>query len=325
MTNCKFIMQQSSIEIRSYRPEDYSGLVRVLGRCGLLDLDHPEQNAPDTYAGLVAGWPDRIQVAHTVGAGIVGCIMAPHDQYHGPMISSFGVDPEYRELGIGGRLVGRMLDALRENGHNSVELLMRTGNERLRRFYEKRGFSVIDTCLLMQQDLPAADTALAGKHEVSTANQGPGRAFDIIYNLPAISSTEPMLFGDLLATKLHLPAIGDEEMVTPEIVLERLDEYSVKSFWCRLRFKAGKPYKYKIIRTVSFDQPRFTRSDREFLMRRGFYISKGPEGDLTTVQLFRGIRPPQDGIRETVYADLIDDAAAAAGRQAVALTLRREL
>lgn len=67
-------------------------------------------------------------------------------------ISNFCVRPEFRRQGIGTKMMGHLLNLLRDKDLDVAELEVRAGNEAARSFYERFGFSVQETLPHFYQD-----------------------------------------------------------------------------------------------------------------------------------------------------------------------------
>ncbi len=72
---------------------------------------------------------------------IVGTVMGGYDGHRG-WVYSLAVDPQFRRLGIGRRLVEHLEGALKDRGCLKLNLQVQTGSAEVTAFYEKLGYKV---------------------------------------------------------------------------------------------------------------------------------------------------------------------------------------
>lgn len=126
------------MEFRKMTLADYEAVYALWLSCpgmGLNDLD----DSRDGIARYLARNPETCFVAVEQG-NIVGAILSGHDGRRG-YISHTAVSPAFQRRGIGKRLVGAALAALREQGIAKVNLVVFARNETGNAFWEKMGFT----------------------------------------------------------------------------------------------------------------------------------------------------------------------------------------
>ncbi len=126
------------MEIRHMQLDDYDNVYELWLNChgmGLNNLDDSREG----IAKYLARNPDTCFVAVDNGR-IVGAILTGHDGRRG-YIGHTAVSPNYRRQGIGKKMVGTALKALKEQGINKVNLVVFAHNEEGNAFWEKMGFT----------------------------------------------------------------------------------------------------------------------------------------------------------------------------------------
>lgn len=130
--------------------EDYDGVYELWNSVpgmGLNDYD-------DSYEGIkkyIERNPDTSFVAED-GGRIIGVILCGHDGRRG-FIYHTAVLPQYRNRGIGKKLVQLALDALKQKGISKVALLVFSKNEIANAFWEKMGFCSRDDIVYRDKKL----------------------------------------------------------------------------------------------------------------------------------------------------------------------------
>jgi len=95
--------------------------------------------------------PDTCFVAKD-GGKIIGAVLAGHDGRKG-FLYHFAVLGEYRNRGIGKRLVNLALDALKQKGISKAALLVLSNNEIGNKFWSKMGFNTRNECIYRDKRL----------------------------------------------------------------------------------------------------------------------------------------------------------------------------
>lgn len=127
------------MDIRVMSIDDYDDLYALWLSCqgmGLNDVDDSREGI-ERY---LCRNPATSFVAVEDGQ-IVGCIMAGHDGRRG-YIHHTAVHPEYRQLGIGAKLVEAALEALKQENVSKVALVVFSRNETGNGFWERMGFTL---------------------------------------------------------------------------------------------------------------------------------------------------------------------------------------
>ena len=116
---------EREISIRPATADDLGGIKELLTANGL------------PTAGVDDHW--RTFIVARDGARMVACGGAEAYQF-AALIRSIAVDPEYRSLGLGRRIVRQLLDRLASRGLREFYLLTTTAEA----YFRKRGFSKIE-------------------------------------------------------------------------------------------------------------------------------------------------------------------------------------
>jgi ribosomal protein S18 acetylase RimI-like enzyme len=125
--------------IRKYEKSDRNGLIRLWSDSF---PDNPPHNEPSRVIDAKLEVDDQIFVADDQGK-IVGACMVGYDGHRG-WLYSVAVSPDHRRRGIGQKLVGGAMEALKSVGCIKVNLQIRASNHEVRAFYESLGFCIED-------------------------------------------------------------------------------------------------------------------------------------------------------------------------------------
>ncbi|MGQ9582402.1 MAG: GNAT family N-acetyltransferase [Thermoplasmatota archaeon] len=121
--------------IRRFRVEDLPEVTR------LVESAFRERYDPQMYINLHQSWPDGLQVVEFQGriiAFLLGMVSGPRQA----RVLLLAVEPIYRCLGLGSRLLNSFLDAARALPVDVVTLEVRMSNQRALAFYYRLGFIV---------------------------------------------------------------------------------------------------------------------------------------------------------------------------------------
>ena len=132
------------LRVRKMVPEDYGNVYALWMSCtgmGLNDLDDSEEG----IRRYLERNPDTCFVAEEESA-IVGVILSGHDGRRG-YIYHTAVAPARQRQGIGARLVGAAVTAMRSAGINKAALVVFGRNEAGNAFWERMGFTVREDIL----------------------------------------------------------------------------------------------------------------------------------------------------------------------------------
>src|SRR3989344_702465 len=127
------------INIRAYRDEDYEDVKINLQDGGLFN---ESVDARKTLRTKIQQAPDSMLVA-TFNRQIVGNVYIIQDAWNS-FIFRLEVRKDYREKGIGSRLIEESERILRERGVKDVALFVRSDDSELIDFYKKRGYTPMD-------------------------------------------------------------------------------------------------------------------------------------------------------------------------------------
>lgn len=144
----------SSIQIRSFSPEQTEAVVALWERCG---LTRPWNDPRKDIARKLLVQPELFLVAET-DEQIVGTVMAGYEGHRG-WINYLGVDPAYQRQGIGRLLMSAAEEKLQARGCPKVNLQVRSTNSAVIAFYNAIGYAVDDVTSLgkrLEHDGPAS-------------------------------------------------------------------------------------------------------------------------------------------------------------------------
>ena len=128
------------IEIRSYKDEDYEEVKINLEDGGLFD---ESLDTKEVLKSKIKSNPDSILVA-VVDKQIVGSVYLIQDLWSS-FIFTLAVRKEFRERGIGSKLMEESERILKEKGIKDVALFVREGHKELIDYYQKRGYAPMST------------------------------------------------------------------------------------------------------------------------------------------------------------------------------------
>ncbi|MDO5396519.1 MAG: GNAT family N-acetyltransferase [bacterium] len=126
------------LKIRKMKSDDYDNVYNLWLSCAGMGLN----NIDDTKDGIdrfLKRNPDTCFIAEYENK-VVGVIMVGNDGRRG-YIYHTSVKSEYRNQGIGSKLVDTAINALKNQGINKVALVVFTKNESGNAFWEKQGFT----------------------------------------------------------------------------------------------------------------------------------------------------------------------------------------
>jgi ribosomal protein S18 acetylase RimI-like enzyme len=130
------------MRIRDFRyPEDYQAIYELWENAGS-GIHLRRSDEPEEIAKKLQRDPDLFLVAEVDGC-IVGSVMGGFDGRRG-MMYHMAVAPSYRRLGIGTALMEMLEFRLREKGCIRYYLLVAKDNTEAVRFYQQRGWEIMD-------------------------------------------------------------------------------------------------------------------------------------------------------------------------------------
>ena len=124
----------SEISFRAYQDNDYNSLKALLKEAGLF---YPYWDGRSSLRKKLLRSPGSIIVAVNEKK-VVGCQYAISEI--GGFLVQLAVKKEFRGQGIGGKLLKRGEDFLRNKGAGEVIIWADSGNESLLNYYKKRGY-----------------------------------------------------------------------------------------------------------------------------------------------------------------------------------------
>lgn len=108
--------------------------------CRTLD----EKYAEDIFFVLMSGWPSGQIVAADLFGNIIGFIAGARHDRDSVTVMMFATDPEYRNRGVGGRLMEEFRIQTIIDGRHYIRLEVRIDNSEAIMFYLKRGFYEVE-------------------------------------------------------------------------------------------------------------------------------------------------------------------------------------
>ena len=129
--------------IRELRADDYDALV-ALWEAGGLPYRPRGRDARERIEREIGG-ACSIFLGADVDGSLVGAVLGTHDGRKG-WINRLVVDPAYRRLGLGKRLVDAVEERLERIGIEIVTCLIESWNEGSMAFFERIGFLPHDEC-----------------------------------------------------------------------------------------------------------------------------------------------------------------------------------
>ncbi len=138
-----------NIETREFLIDDYEAAVDLWKRVEGVEIAEGDDRGG--VAQFLARNPGLSRVA-TDGSTMVGVAFCGNDGRRG-YIYHLAVDPNYRECGLGTRLVDECLKGLRTLGLQRANIMVATDNPRGREFWSKCGWEELDGAIGMGIDL----------------------------------------------------------------------------------------------------------------------------------------------------------------------------
>lgn len=134
-------LEQGKVSIRPMTRSDIHAVLaldRKFGKARGL-LSYKDMAATDP------GGPLEPSFVAELGGNIIGFIITRLAYVGIPftevcVIQGILVDPDYQDSGIGGRLLGELLDHCQTEGINKIRALVEEHNDQLRRFFQRKGF-----------------------------------------------------------------------------------------------------------------------------------------------------------------------------------------
>ena len=125
--------------IRPYRLKDVANVIDLWQRC---DLTRPWNDPRLDIERKLAVDPDLFLVAELEGV-VIGTVMGGYEGHRG-WINYLAVESDLQGLGYGRQLMEAVEEMIRARGCPKINLLVRTSNTEVIRFYESIGYTVDD-------------------------------------------------------------------------------------------------------------------------------------------------------------------------------------
>jgi ribosomal protein S18 acetylase RimI-like enzyme len=141
----------AEVHIREFQyPADYPA-ARILWENAGVGIQLRRSDEPEEVQKKLQRDPDLFLVAEADG-GMVGTVLGGFDGRRG-LVYHLATAESYRQHGIGGMLMDELEHRLKEKGCIRCYLLVTVENETAMQFYEKRGWSKMDTIFTYGKDL----------------------------------------------------------------------------------------------------------------------------------------------------------------------------
>lgn len=106
-------------------------------------------NNPRTDFDFAAGKPNSDVLAGTIDGRIAASVMVGHDGHRG-WLYYVAVDPDFRGLGLGARIVAAGETWLRKRGIAKINLLIRDTNTVAEGFYKRLGYEAVPRIVMQK-------------------------------------------------------------------------------------------------------------------------------------------------------------------------------
>lgn len=128
------------IILDSIRESDYPKLIKLWEAAGNIEVR--QTDTLEVLARFLYRNPTCSYAAYA-GARLVGAILAGHDGWRGHLYH-MAVKPDYRERGIGTRLVNAAVSAIKSEGIHKIHCLVKRDNLIAQQFWEACSFEQRD-------------------------------------------------------------------------------------------------------------------------------------------------------------------------------------
>ena len=129
-------MTESSLLIRPFQTEDEDALVALWKMC---ELTVPWNNPHKDIARKLQVQPELFLVG-ILGNSLIATVMGGYEGHRG-WINYLAVHPDFQGKKYGQEIMISVETLLREMGCPKINLQIRRGNDRIKSFYQKLGFS----------------------------------------------------------------------------------------------------------------------------------------------------------------------------------------
>ena len=134
------------IEIKDYTDRDFTQLESLLKQCDLFDETYDNRVM---IKKKIEHDPESIIVAKDSG-NIVGSVFIIYDPWSS-FIYRLGVHPDYRNQGLGKRLMETAEERLYTKGTNPITIFVLPDNKRVLEFYKRIGYGNEEDVLMLEE------------------------------------------------------------------------------------------------------------------------------------------------------------------------------
>lgn len=139
------------MQIRSFVPSDSAAVIALWEEAG---LTRPWNDPAKDIERKLSTQPELFLVAEGEGI-VVGTAMVGYDGHRG-WVHYLAVAPSLQGTGLGRELMAEAERLLIELGCPKINLMVRTGNDRVIGFYEALGYGTDEVALLSKRLIPDA-------------------------------------------------------------------------------------------------------------------------------------------------------------------------
>lgn len=139
------------MQIRSLRPSDSAAVIALWEEVG---LTRPWNDPAKDIERKLSTQPELFLVAEAEGT-VVGTAMVGYDGHRG-WVHYLAVSPSLQGAGLGRELMAEAERLLIELDCPKINLMVRTGNDRVVGFYEALGYGTDEVALLSKRLIPDA-------------------------------------------------------------------------------------------------------------------------------------------------------------------------
>ena len=144
-------MSDAELAIRQFiYPNDYQAVYTLWSQAGP-GIHVRVSDEPQEIEKKITRDPDLFLLAE-LGGRVIGSVLGGFDGRRG-MMYHLAVAQEHRQRGVGDKLVSALEQRLREKGCIRYYLLVTRDNDQAIRFYEQRGWKLLDDLYAYAKDL----------------------------------------------------------------------------------------------------------------------------------------------------------------------------
>lgn len=126
------------IHLQPIHESDYPKLIKLWEAAGCIDIR--QTDTPEALATFLHRNPTCNYAAYA-GTRLIGALLAGHDGWRG-YLYHMAVKPDYRERGIGARLVNAAVSAIKREDIQKVHCLVKRDNLIAQQFWEACSFEL---------------------------------------------------------------------------------------------------------------------------------------------------------------------------------------